>query len=147
MSNGSVDFIDRQIARAAIERGGLASSQRGLSLVGLIFIGLIVVILTIVGSKTVPAVVEYLAIERDVQHAADSGQTVGSIRAAFDRYSTIDDITSIHGRDLDVTKDGGQVVVSYAYSYTIPLLSNVRLVIDFSGSSRDHSGPGPGPGS
>ncbi len=138
MSNGSVDSIDHGRVRAAVERGSVAASQRGLSLVGLIFIGLIVVILTVIGAKTVPAVVEYLAIEKDVQRAADSGQTVESIRAAFDRYATIDDVTSIHGRDLDVTKDGDQVIVSYAYTYTIPLLSNVRLVIDFSGSSRDH---------
>ena len=38
-----------------------------MSLIGLIFVGLIVVFLLILGSKVVPAVVEYIAIERAVQ--------------------------------------------------------------------------------
>jgi hypothetical protein len=111
--------------------------QRGLSIIGLIFIGLIVVGLLALGFKTVPAVIEYIAIERAVQKIKSEGNTVGEIRAAFDRHATIDDITSISSRDLDITKDGDQVVISYAYEKKIPVLENVSLVIDFAGTSRD----------
>jgi hypothetical protein len=111
--------------------------QRGLSIIGLIFIGLIVVGLLALGFKTVPAVVEYIAIERAVQKIKTEGNTVGEIRAAFDRHATIDDITSITARDLDITKDGDQVVISYAYEKKIPVIENVSLVIDFAGTTRD----------
>jgi len=111
--------------------------QRGLSIIGLIFIGLIVVGLLALGFKTVPAVVEYIAIERAVQKIKNEGSTVGEIRAAFDRHATIDDITSISARDLDITKDGDQIVISYAYEKKIPVLENVSLVIDFAGTTRD----------
>ncbi|SPJ18503.1 putative transmembrane protein [Burkholderiales bacterium] len=114
--------------------------QRGLSLISLIFVGVIVVFLLAIGMKVVPALAEYLAVERAVQKAAQEGQTVRDIRAAFDRYCTIDDIKSITGKDLDVTKDADRIVVSYAYSYSVPVLDNVRIVIDFSGSNRDHPG-------
>jgi hypothetical protein len=117
-----------------------ASRQRGLSLVSLIFVGIIVIALLWIGMKSVPALAEYFAVERAVQKAGADGSTVGDIRRAFDRYSTIDDIKSITGKDLDITKDADRIVVSYAYSYSIPVLDNVRIVIDFSGSNRDHAG-------
>ncbi len=111
--------------------------QRGLSLIGLIFIGAIVVGLLALGFKTVPAVVEYIAIERAVQKIKNEGTTVAEIKAAFDRHATIDDITSIKASDLDITKEGDQIVVSYAYEKRIPILDNVALVIDFAGTTRD----------
>jgi hypothetical protein len=111
--------------------------QKGLSLVGLIFVGLAVALLMLLGFKIVPAVNEYLAIDRAVQKIRGEGSTVREIRGAFDRYAQIDDIKSVAGKDLDITKDGDRVVVSYAYSYSVPILDNVRLLIDFSGSTRD----------
>jgi hypothetical protein len=111
--------------------------QRGLSIIGLIFIGLIVVGLLAIGFKTVPAVVEYIAIERAVQKIKNEGSTVREIQSAFDRHATIDDITSISAKDLDITKDGDMVVISYAYQKKIPIIDNVSLLIDFSGTTRD----------
>ena len=100
--------------------------QRGLSLIGLIFIGAIVVGLLALGFKTVPAVVEYIAIERAVQKIKNEGTTVAEIKAAFDRHATIDDITSIKASDLDITKEGDQIVVSYAYEKRVPILETWR---------------------
>jgi hypothetical protein len=119
---------------------GAAARQRGLSLVSLIFVGVIVVFLLVIGAKAVPAMTEYFAIDRAVQKVAGEGQTVRDIRSAFDRYATVDDIKSIYGKDLDITKDGDRVIVSYSYQYSIPILDNVRIVIDFAGSNRDHPG-------
>jgi len=114
-----------------------ASRQRGLSLIGLIFVGLIVVALLALGFKVVPAVIEYIAIERAVQKIKNEAGTVRDIQAAFERHRTIDDITSITSRDLDITKEGDKVVISYAYQKKIPILDNVSLVIDFAGTTRD----------
>ena len=111
--------------------------QRGMSLIGLIFVGLIVVFLLILGSKVVPAVVEYIAIERAVQKIKNEGSTVRDIQSAFERHRTIDDITSITAQDLDITKEGDRIVISYAYAKKIPILDNVSLVIDFAGTTRD----------
>ena len=111
--------------------------QRGLSIIGLIFIGLIVVGLLALGFRTVPAVIEYIAIERAVQKIKNEANTVGELRAAFDRHATIDDITSISSKDLDITKEGDQIVISYAYQKKIPVIDNVSLVIDFAGKTAD----------
>jgi hypothetical protein len=114
-------------------------TQRGLSLVGVLFIGLIVVVLLLLGAKLVPAIVEYIAIERAVQKIKNEGQTVGQIREAFTKMATIDDIKSISAKDLDITKEGDRVVISYAYTYNIPVMDNVRISIDFSGTTRDRA--------
>jgi hypothetical protein len=111
-------------------------SQRGLSIIGLIFIGLIVVGLLAIGFRAVPAVIEYIAIERALQKIKNEGKTVGEIRAAFDRHATIDDITSINSKDLDITKEGDQSS-SATRIRKIPIVDNVSLVIDFAGTTRD----------
>ena len=113
-----------------------ASRQRGLSLIGLIFVGMIVVALLALGFRIVPAVIEYIAIERAVQKIKNES-TVRDIQSAFERHRTIDDITSITSKDLDITKEGDKVVISYAYQKKIPILDNVSLVIDFAGTTRD----------
>src|SRR5512145_1804360 len=114
-----------------------ASRQRGLSLIGLIFIGLIAVALLALGFRVVPAVVEDIAIERAGQKIKNEGTTVREIQSAFERHRTIDDIPSITSQDLDITKEGDRIVISYAYQNKIPILDNVSLVIDFAGTTRD----------
>lgn len=116
------------------------STQRGFSLIAMIFFGLIIVFITLLGFKVVPAVTEYLAIERAIQQIKNEGQTVGEIRSSFDRYVATNYITSITSRDLEITKENDRVVISYAYSYEIPVFSNVRLVIDFEGKSSNRPG-------
>ena len=132
--------ICRQPSGLSGARRSSRRRQAGLSLVGLVFVGLIAIFLLIFGAKVVPAMTEYLAVDRAVQKAAGEGQTVRDIRSAFDRYAVVDDIKSLQGKDLDITKDGDQIIVSYTYTYSIPLVQNVRIVIDFSGSNRDHPG-------
>ena len=132
-------MLKKMTNRAAVCSGRVGSfeRQRGLSLVGLILVGLLVVGLAALGFKVVPAVIEYIAIERAVQKIKNEGSTVRELQAAFDRHATIDDITSISSRDLDITKEGDRIVISYAYAKKVPITDNVSLVIDFSGTTRD----------
>ena len=126
---------------ASIEQlRAMPAGQRGLSLVSLIFIGVIAILLLTIGFKVVPSLLEYLAIDKAVQRIKNEGSTVREIRAAFERYRTIEDIKSISSNDLDITKDADGVVISFAYSYSVPITDNVRLVIDYSGSTRDRHG-------
>ena len=118
-------------------RGRSIKSQRGISLIGLFLVGILVVALIALGFRVVPAVVEYIAIERAVQKIKNEGSTVRELQAAFDRHATIDDITSISSKDLDITKEGDRIVISYAYAKKVPITDNVALVIDFSGTTRD----------
>lgn len=112
--------------------------QSGISLSGLVVAAVIVAALALLGMKVVPEVIEYFQIARAVKAAADdptSRNSVADARRVFARYATVDNVSSITAQDLDISKDGDALVISFAYEKRIPLCGNVSLLIDFSGSS------------
>lgn len=110
------------------------SRQRGISFFGLVFIGAVVVFGGIIIAKVVPTVIEYQAINKAATKAA-TGSTVAEVRAIFDRQSAIDDFTAISGKDLEVKKNGADVIVSFAYEKEIALGGPAYLLIKYAGSS------------
>lgn len=113
-----------------MHRTASRSRQRGLSFFGLIFIGLIAVAVFAIGGQSVPIFLEYTAAKKAIEKAKVES-TVPGVRAAFDRAAAIDDITSIKGTDLEVTKRGDKVVVSFKYAREIPLAGPAYLVYRF----------------
>lgn len=113
-----------------IHRTASRSRQRGLSFFGLIFVGLFAVSAFAIGGQSVPIFLEYNAARKAIEKAKIES-TVPAIRAAFDRAAAIDDINSIKGSDLEVTKRGEKVVVSFKYSREIALAGPAYLVYRF----------------
>lgn len=109
--------------------------QRGISLIGLIFVGGMLAFLGLVGAQAVPGLLEYEAIVKAAKKAASESTTVAEVRTSFDRAAAIDDISSITGKDLEVTKENDKVVVSFAYNREIHLGGPVYLLFKFSGRS------------
>ena len=109
--------------------------QRGMSFIGLVLWGVIIVVLAIVGSKAVPIVIENMNIKKAATKAARQGTTVQEVRAIYARAQAIDDMTSVNDKDLEVSKDQeGKIVVSYSYERDIPLYGPVYLVFRFNDS-------------
>lgn len=112
--------------------------QRGVSMGGLLVGAAIFIVLALLGMKIAPAYLEYSAVKKAVTGIVQGGEakgTVNDIRRAFDRRAQVDDIAVITSQDLDISKEGGDVVISFAYPKKIPLFSNVSLYIDFAGNS------------
>ena len=105
--------------------------QRGLSFIGLVFIGVITVAAFAIGGQSVPVFLEYQAVRKAASKVAREGGTVPEIRANFDRAAAIDDITSIRGSDLEITKRNDKVLVGYKYSREISLAGPAYLVYRF----------------
>lgn len=112
-------------------------NQRGLTLSGLLVWGIIIAMVAVVGMKVVPDVIDYYKIKKIVASTAAnaSGKTVPEIRAVFGKYAEVDHIQTITPADLDISKEGNEVVIAFAYEKRIPLFFNVSLLIDFEGSS------------
>ncbi len=91
-------------SRLSAPRRAFPASQRGLSLLGLIVLGVILVFGALVTLKVFPTVTEYLAIKRAIVKARADGTDPQTIRNAFDRAAAIDDITSITGKDLRIAR-------------------------------------------
>ena len=118
-----------------LQRNASRVRQRGLSFIGVIFVGLIAVAAFAIGGQSVPVFLEYANIKKAAAKAARDGNTVPEIRAAFDRAAQIDDIHSISGKDLEITKRNDKVVVSFNYSREIPLAGPAYLVYRFQEST------------
>lgn len=113
--------------------------QTGVSLGGLM-VGLVVlIVLALGGMKLAPAYMEFGSAKKAVVGVAQEkgGASVAEIRKAFDARAQIDDVNAVKAADLEITKDGGEVVISFAYRKEIPLFKNIGLFIDFQGSSKD----------
>ena len=114
-------------------------NQRGITLVGMVVVCIVIVLVAIGGLKIAPAYIEYFKIKKAIVGIAQTNSkgTVGEVREAFNRRAAIDDIEVIAGRDLEVTKEGDELVISFAYPRRISLFGNVSVVFDFAASSNN----------
>lgn len=112
--------------------------QAGLALSTLVIWCVVIALGALLGMKLVPAFIEYQSLLKTVKTVvseAPAEATVADIRKAFSKYDQINDFPSVDAQDLEITKEAGQIVVSFSYEKRIPLVANMSLVIDFSGSS------------
>jgi hypothetical protein len=116
----------------------LRERQRGVSLGGLLVVVFIVVIVGITSLKVIPGYIEYGKAKAAIEAIAGDRSKTGSVaevRKAYDARATIDDISTPKAGDLEITKEGGNVVISFSYRKEFPLFSNVGMYVDFAASS------------
>ena len=112
--------------------------RRGLTLIGLLSWAIIVGFVGYLLVRVVPTVTEFYTIQGVVDRiAASPASTVAEIRGAFDKQRQIDaTITSLLGKELDITKENDRVVISFAYEKEIELFGPVFLLIKYAGRSK-----------
>lgn len=118
----------------------MKNRQLGVTLSGMMVVSVVVAVLALLGLKVVPEYMEHRQIVsavRKVAAAADATAGVTKIREAFDRQANVDYISAITAAELDITKEGGTVVISFSYEKRIPLFANVSLLLEFEGSSKE----------
>ena len=121
----------------------MRNKQRGISFLVVFLIGVVLALAAVGAMKIAPAYQDFMTAKKDMLKVAGSEGRTGSvvdIRKAFDRYADIDSITVVTGADLEISKDGGDTVISFAYTKKIPLFANVSLLIDFAASSAPGGG-------
>lgn len=115
-----------------------AAPARGLTLIGLLAWAVVFGFAGYILVRAVPTVTEFYAIQSVVDRiAADPAPTVPEIRRAFDRQVSIDQtISSLEGKDLQVTKENDRVVISFNYEKEIELAGPVYLLLKYQGRSK-----------
>ena len=109
--------------------------QHGVSFLGLLVVGAFLAMAGVIAAQAFPTFLEYQAIGKAANKAA-LGSTVAEVRSLFDRQSAVDDFKSVTGKDLEVTKEGDKIVVSFAYSREIHLAGPAYLVLKYAGRSK-----------
>ena len=111
------------------------AKQRGITFFGLVFVGVVLAMAGVIAAQVFPTLVEYQAINKAVNKAAE-GNSVAEIRSIFDRAQAIDDFKAMSGKDLEITKEGDKVVVSFKYEREIHLTGPAWLTLKYAGRSK-----------
>jgi hypothetical protein len=115
----------------------MRNNQSGVSLMALMAVLILVAVVALFAMKVIPSFLEFRAAKGAIEAIAreKQGATPGDVRRAFENRSTIDDINSVKPADLEITKDGNALVISFAYRKEVPLFKNVGLYIDYTASA------------
>jgi hypothetical protein len=117
----------------------MRKNQLGISLGGLLVGAGIFIVLAMIGMKMGPSYLEFASIKKAVVAIAQEkpGATPAEVRKSFDARATIDAINTVSGKDLEITKEGGELLISASYRKEIPLAGNVGVYIDFHAVSKE----------
>lgn len=115
----------------------MRKQQRGLSIIGLLTVLVVFIVVALFGMKVIPSFMEYRTAKAAIEAVARTGMTSpADVRRAFENRATIDNIVSVKPTDLEITRDGNQAVIAFAYRKEIPLFTGVGLYIDYAANSR-----------
>ena len=108
------------------ERGiGLLQLIITLGLVG--FVGLML-------AKMMPSYIEYFSVKKMFAAMEQNGETKGTvreIRGAYERRNIVEEVKSVQPNDIEITKEGGETVLTATWSARVPLVYNISACIDF----------------
>jgi hypothetical protein len=112
----------------------MRSKQLGFELKTAIMWMAIIGFLVVMGAKLMPAYVEYFTVKKMLKAMDEQGDlkgTVRDIRLSFDKRNAIEDVKNVRPDDLEITKEGGEAVVTANWSVRVPLVSNISACLDF----------------
>jgi hypothetical protein len=115
----------------------MRNRQRGVSLGGLLVGLFLLIVAALLALKLVPSYMEFYTAKGAIEAVARErqGASIPDVRKAFDARATIDNITSVKGADLEVTKSGNEISIAFAYRKEVPLSGNLGVYIDFAASA------------
>jgi len=115
------------------EMAGTQRAQRGLSMIGFLFVAAVIVIFAVVGFRMVPSYVEYYtiqsAVSKSLRDAPDPSPAV--VRRSFEKYIAADYIDSVVASDLQVAREGNVITASITWQKQLHMVGNVSLLLDF----------------
>jgi Domain of unknown function (DUF4845) len=119
-------------------RHAARARQRGVTLFGLAFWGILVGFTAYLLIRGLPTVNEFMTVQKTIDTIARSNPaTVAEARQAFDKQKSLEyAISEVSGKDLVVTKENDKVVLSFAYDKLIPIYGPVYVLIKYEGRSK-----------
>ena len=117
----------------------MRNGQRGVSIMGLLLVLVLAIFVALLAMKIIPSFLEFRSIKTAIEAIARQAQSPADVRRLFENRAAVDDIQSIKPTDLEITRDGSQVVIAVAYRKEIKLFGPVGLVIDYAVNSKGGS--------
>jgi hypothetical protein len=108
--------------------------QRGVSIVGFIIIAALAVLTVMVVFRAVPAYIEWYTVKKVMANTLETSRepfALFAFRRDFDLKASADYIESVRGSDIEVAKEGNQLVATASWSRVLHLVGNVSLLLEF----------------
>jgi len=123
----------------------MQTQQRGLTMIGFLFVAVVLVFLAMLAMKLVPAYIEYFSVKKVLssmgQESDIKSKSNAEIRTDFANRASVAYVTVVKPEDLSVDRRGGTPVISANYTFRTKLFGNISLVADFSASSDPSAAP------
>ena len=110
-------------------------NQQGFNTVAFLLWMMAIIMAIIMGMRVIPAYMEHATIQKALNSMTSesdiNNKTSKEIRQSFNKFVQIDDIESVSGRDLEIKKVQGNIIIEVAYSVKTPLFANISLLLEF----------------
>jgi uncharacterized secreted protein with C-terminal beta-propeller domain len=115
----------------------IPSRQRGLSMIGFLFVSVVVLVTALLAFRVIPAYIEYFTIQKALDGAlADSNDlSPASIRKNMERRLNADYAEAVTAKDVEITKAGNVVTASASWEKRLPLVKNISILLEFDATS------------
>jgi len=123
----------------------LQSRQRGLSMIGFLFVAAVLVMIAMLAMKLVPAYIEFFSVKKILatmgQESDFRSKSNAELRSNFASRANVGYVTVVKPENLTIDRSGGVPVVSADYEFRTKLFGNASLVVDFSASTNPNAAP------
>ena len=123
----------------------MQNQQRGLTMIGFLFVAFVLVMVAMLGMKLVPAYIEFFSVKKILatmgQDSDLKSKSNAEIRSDFIKRANVGYVTVVKPEDLSIDRSGGTLIVSAEYEFRSKLVGNISLVVDFSASSDPNAVP------
>jgi len=117
----------------------MKTQQRGLSMIGFLFVAFVLVMMAMLAMKLVPAYIEFFSVKKILaamgQDSDLKSKSNGELRSDFMKRANVSYVTVVKPDDLTITRPGGVPVITAEYAFRTSIVGNVSMVVDFSASS------------
>ena len=117
----------------------MQSRQRGVSMIGFMFLAAIVIFVAMLAMKLVPAYIEFFSVKKILatmgQESDTKAMSNAEIRTSFAKRASVGYVTVVKPEDLEIDRSGGGLNISVDYQYRTSLVGNISLIVDFSTAS------------
>jgi hypothetical protein len=123
----------------------MQSHQRGLSMIGFLFVAVVLVFVAMLAMKLVPAYIEFFSVKKILatmgRESDLRSKSNADIRSDFVNRANVSYVTVVKPEELTIDRSSGVPVISADYEFRTKLFGNASLVVDFSASTNPSAAP------
>lgn len=115
--------------------GAAPDRQRGLTILGFMFVAAVVVVFAMVGFRVIPSYIEYFSVKRALEETMRGGSADPNNPVAFrkelERRLQTSYVEEVKANDAILQRSGTQVVAEMAWERRLHLVGNMYILLEF----------------